>query len=306
MNTSHSSSPANSIKIAHFRGDSSDPLAIVNVVVKLDSAKLLNSMIEQARRVVLKSVASATKTNVPHEALSTVSAVSMGTILEDRPSDDPAVNPGTSLASFRNSLNLSSRAEGNPPARDNEEESPRLQKARSSALRLNSVLHHQPTNDTGSGSLGIRKVRSVRWDTPSLPPKLSGSLAPSPKKPRNDTNAAKLKSFKSFGRAHAEDFGSGPRNATFAEFERAGVWGRNGRLAHHPQPQQPGREQFIGTSHTAGGNATFDLGATVRRGIGRPGEISNNLGSGQSRDLPRTTTALEMFLLHKSTGSGKA
>jgi hypothetical protein len=254
--------------------------------VRLTSSALLNSMVEQARMVVLKTVASATETQVP-----TV----LGTVMEDSEAPSEALMTSNSgLAGFRSALNLTA------PAAE-QDTAPRLQKARSSALRLNSVLHHRPASDnTAVGSLGMRKTRSVKWDTPIHPPKLGGALAPSPKKPRRAINAAKLKSFKSFGRAHAEDVNAGPRNATFGEFERHQIWGRNGRVAHHPRPSQAGHGDFMGHTNVAANNATFDLSGTLGR------STNQTMQAGSARlSLPRTTTALEMFVLKKSTSGGK-
>lgn len=253
--------------------------------------------------VVLKTVATATKTSVP-----TAESPGGSNVLGPTPEEGPTNHSHTaspsaaSLAGFRSALNLTSQ-----PSGSSTESGPRLQKARSSALRLNSVLHHQTPGDGSAGNLGIRKVRSVKWDTPTQPPRLGGALAPSPKKPRKAINAAKLKSFKSFGRAHAEDFNSGPRNATFAEFARPQFWGRNGRLAAHPQPLQQGQGDLMGHTAIAERNATFDLNrpmgsrsASLSRGPSSSGS-SSQLGS----SIPRTTTALEMFVLKKSTSGGK-
>ena len=252
--------------------------------------------------VVLKTVATVTKTHVPSEDFNAPSG-------QLRPTPEDSQTPSTpqgrakmsasaSLAGFRSALDLSS----DPAA--SSDNTPRLQKARSSALRLNSVLHHKSPGDGIAGNLGIRKVRSVKWDTPIQPPRLGGALAPSPKKPKT-TNAARLKSFKSFGRAHAEDFNSGPRNATFAEFERPQFWGRNGRLAAHPQPRQAGHSEFTGHTAIAERNATFDLNSP----IGRQQSVVRNTGTSSTQAnsaMPRSTTALEMFVLKKSTSGGSA
>jgi hypothetical protein len=277
---------------AHFDERESHFSDIKVAGVRLNSSALLNSMVEQARMVVLKTVASATKTQVPTQVLNTVSENS------GAPPDALMTSASNAaLSRFRSQLNLT----GSPYTAADQDTTPRLQKARSSALRLNSVLHHRPVSDNpAAGSLGMRKTRSVKWDNPIHPPKLGGALAPAPKKPRRAINAAKLKSFKSFGRAHAEDFNAGPRNATFGTFEHHQIWGRNGRVAHHPRPSQAGHGDFMGHTNIAANNATFDLSG----GLGRSNTHTMQAGSPRL-SFPRTTTALEMFVLKKSTSEGK-
>ena len=271
---------------AQFDEEEPTKALLKNVAIRLTSAAILNSMIEQARMIVLKAVASATKTTVPAATEASVSSMLTGGSQNPASASGAPASVGSKLTGFRSALTL------NASAAKEESPSPSLLKARSSALRLSSVLHHKTESPTAS--LGIRKIRSVKWDTPMHPPKLGGALAPSPKKPRKAINAARLKSFKSFGRPHAGDFGSGPRNATFAEFDRHQVWDRHGRLAHHPMPMQNNsNNDLMGMTDVADKNATFDLGRTRSVDTSRI-------------KLPRTTTALEMFVLKKSTSGGKS
>lgn len=244
---------------------------------------MLNAMSEQARVVVFKAVASATKTPLPPDAVATLKANSLN---EEMSSTRPItlLNAST-LAGFKSAMNLT------PSLAD---KSPRLQKARSSALRLNGVLHGKQV-ERETPALGMRKIRSVMWDTPVAMPKLNltHALAPSPKKMRVAQNVAKLKSFKSFGRAHAGDFGSGPRNATFGEYggRQQPFWGRDGRLANHPTARQgDDTSDQLGSQATAEKNATFNF-LNVRR----PPAIA------VTGSLPRTATALESWLVDKST-----
>lgn len=278
------------------------------VEVRVDTGVLLKSMVDQARLVVLKAVATATNTSVRE----------LPTIDEEK--EKPAAATPEALGSFRNAMKLS-RSEADP----------RLQKARTSALRLNRALHGKRTNVPPS-SLGMRKVRSVKWNHPGQTPRLNATLAPTPKKQQMvQTAASKLKSFKSFGRPHAGDFGSGPRNATFGEYGGfaggAGVWGRDGRLAHHPTPAQevPAVDSM---GNMSGGstdqNATFDdhphlhrassaaaaasgaallFGRTPSGGAsGSSASSSSNLPLGASSSaasMQRTATALENTLMKK-------
>lgn len=251
-----------------------------SVDVRLDVKALLTNMVEQARLVVFHAVASATKTTVP--------AHSNGPSPEEEVVSQPVMQDSSiasakSLAGFRSALSLS---------QSDAEKSPRLQKAQASALRLNSVLHgkaqDREPNETAQNLLGQRKSRSIKWDTPLQLPKLNAALAPSPKKSRRAETAARLKSFKSFGRPHGGDFGSGPRNATFGEYGRQAVWGRDGRLAHHPMPmQQAGSNDGLSNIVKAERNATFQVTAST--------------GNKSSAGMPRTATTLENWLIRKST-----
>lgn len=269
-------------------------LGMKSVAIRLTTPTLLKSMVEHARMVVLKAVASATKTDVPDK-----DDPAMMTFNQPETHPAPSLSSqARSLAGFSSSINLTTSKK---PTQSNpdKEEAPRLQKAQSSALRLNSILHHRsPDKSTISKSdgLGIRKVRSVRWDTPAQLPKLNEALAPTPKKPR--INEIRLRrSMKSVGRAHAGDAdGAGPRNATFGEFSRHHLWGRDGRMANHPQPMQTvGRDAFGNMTDERGTNATFDLAAIAKKQNSSPSSVPKPSG------LARSTTALEMFVLKKNT-----
>ena len=255
------------------------------VEIRLDTRLMLNAMSEQARVVVFKAVASATKTPLPPDAVATLKASSVN---EEMPSRPTTLLNASTLAGFKSAMNLT------PSVAD---KSPRLQKARSSALRLNGVLHGKAL-EREAPDLGVRKIRSVVWDTPVTMPKLNltSALAPQPKKMRLAQNVAKLKSFKSFGRAHAGDFGSGPRNATFGEYggRQQPFWGRDGRLANHPTARQgEDTSDQLGMHSSAEKNATFDF-LKVRR----------SPAIAVTGTLPRTATALESWLVDKSTNGG--
>jgi hypothetical protein len=314
------------------------------VEIVLDESALVSCMVERTRLLVLKAVASATKTQVPSTTTTNTKVSTAANHLSSSSAAQPhvissggdhhhnekplaagagslqlsapnQVAAAANLSGFRSAMTLSSPEE--------------LQKARSSALRLNSVLHGTKIpsssydNDSSSGgtSLGMRKVRSVRWNTPGQIPSLApgSALAPSPnKKARRIHTAAKLKSFKSFGRPHGGDFGSGPRNATFGEFGGSmmqNCWGRDGKMSHHPMPMQSlafASQQQLGEAPVvAERNATFDLrqgGSSSVGGYnihlsysnyGGGGNNSNN-GSPTSSSMPRTATVLESLLLKNS------
>jgi len=316
--------------------------AIKDVKIQLDCNSLLSSMVEQARMLVLKAVASSTKTQVP----SSSGAPSTGQSSQQQPQqqsqpqqeESAALGPSTllstskSLASFRSALDISSNpASGSSTTPSNISnssipsesglKSPGLGVARKSALRLNSILQGKPdvsSTSPGGSSLGIRKTRSVRWNTPGEIPVLSSSKdssAPSPKKTRSTAacfTAAKLKSFKSFGRPHAGDFGSGPRNATFGEFGgRPGSWGKDGRMSAHPTPLQDTSlvDPLSGEFTKADKNATFNLGTSSNFSAARPmtSALSNSMtgsrpsfhfttGGSGGKPMPRTATVLETLL----------
>jgi len=283
-------------------------------------------MVDQARIVVLKAVATATNTSVKD-------LPSITTGKKEEVKEKPVVAATTeALGSFRSALKL--------PRSEND---PRLQKARTSALRLNRALHGKYTK-IPMPSPGMRKARSVtvKWDNPGQTPRLNATLAPTPKKQNctNDT-ASLLTSFKSFGRPHAGDFGSGPRNATFGDYGgrvSTGRWGRNGRLAAHPTPFMEAAVDPT-TGNLKGGsmdrNATFGGGggsgsssyhsASAAAGAalllaGRSSTPQLNGGGGggggglrassvfgnppSEAALPRTATALEHSLL-QNIGSSK-
>lgn len=267
--------------------DGNKPTGIKSVEVQLDSGKFLSSMVEQVRILVLKAVATATKTTVPLNP----DGQNMQTS-QVQPIQSQVDTTQRGLSTFRSMLNLSPNTSG-------ANQNPSLMKARSSALRLNSVLHGDKSNDpVDSSPLGMRKNRSVHWDSPAQIPSLSpgNALAPQPKKSRRAQTAAKLKSFKSFGRPHAGDFGSGPRNATFGEFSRAQMWGRDGRMAHHPMPMTKA-SAFTMEDPQPKGNAKFRVPSSVRL---QSSVTSTMPGAGSS--LPRTATVLENILLKKANG----
>ena len=127
-------------------------MGIKHVEISLDSGKFLSALVEQVRILVLKAVASATKTSVPLPGESGTNGQQAAT----------SIQPDTAqrgLSTFRSVLNL------NPKNEPSSQQSPALMKAQSSALRLNSVLHGDKSKDISSG-LGLRKYRSVHWDSP--------------------------------------------------------------------------------------------------------------------------------------------
>jgi hypothetical protein len=291
--------------LANFDASIHNP-GITRLEVRLTSANLLGSMVEQARMVVLRTVATATKTEVPLAATDSGYQATAGDALELTSSSSHGVpQTGSNFSTFGSALNLTS-----DQTSSHNSSGPRIQKARASALKLTSVLHHK--SDVDSANAGVRRNRSVKFDgfTQSTLP--GSSVPPSPKKFKG-ANVNKLKSFKSFGRPHAPDGPGGPRNATFAEFDRpGGAWGRDGRMAYHPRPMQQGSDPFS-EAPTPKGNATFDIGAP---GL-RSGSVAlSNFGLQRSSGtggmslakpaIPRTATALEMFVLKKSTSGGQA
>ena len=129
-------------------------MGIKNVDINLDSGKFLSALVEQVRILVLKAVASATKTSVPLPG-DTKSAT--GQSIPIQPQVDSTQR---GLSTFRSMLNLN-------PKTVSPEENPSLLKARTSALRLNSVLHGgEKSKDSLESPLGMRKNRSVHWDSP--------------------------------------------------------------------------------------------------------------------------------------------
>lgn len=258
------------------------------VHVRIDTGLFLKAMVDQARLVVLKAVAVTTENQ---EAFA-----------------KPAVSDDI----------------GTKPKKESSGIPTKLQKARTSALRLGNVLEGKTGTQKPSTQLGMRKSRSVKWENSNQ----VSSLTPDPKKLRMIQTAAKLKSYKSFGRPHAGDFGSGPRNATFNVFGGSGslagsTWGRHGRMAQHPMPMQslPAvNEEGEMTGGSADKNATFDtiagppksslnrlrslLGpksgfnsAAANSGAALLGRMTTNDESKSA--MPRTPTVLEKSLMNK-------
>ena len=250
------------------------PLLLKKVNVQLDTGVFLKSMVDQARMIVLKAVSSATATQIPSTSSALASKMEINAT-----TDSLIVSKITKPL-----LPVASRDEQSIsiPKRTTAEQE-RMQKARKSAFRLNSVLHGKPLKGSvssitlgSSGSGGntsglqndqsMRKVTSIRWDNSVQNPKFTSALTLSPNIsiiPGSDRKRNKLESFKSFGRPHGGDFGSGPRNATFGEYGRpafAGAWGRDGRLAAHPMPSKNAAVDAMGNlvGGSADLNATFD------------------------------------------------
>lgn len=265
--------------VSLFEGnfDSGFPKGLAKVDIRLDSSALLKSMGDQARLAVFKTVAGVTTADMKPGAPPIVQA-------------QPKA-PIAGLTGFSSSLRLSATAATNTP---------QLAKARSSALRLNSVLQGN-TGGKNDSPAGIRKQRSVQWDHPMELPTIKGSTPPSSKKPRVAQTNTRLKSFKSFGRPHADDTASGPRNATFGNFGRKPIWGRDGKLANHPTPMngiQKSHEEMMGVKVTGSVNATF---GGPQPSASRMTVAQANRNAGVTRlpsSLPRTATALESWLMN--------
>jgi hypothetical protein len=226
---------------------------------------------------------------------------------------DSRVAAAAQLSSFSSALNLStgggsSGGSQHSPAVEPGPHKPshRLQKAKTSALKLGSVLSTAPPPTGGNASFDkSKKTRSVQWDARMEFSKAKGASIPSPKRQKMATTA-RLTSFKSFGRPHAGDFGSGPKNATFGDFGRKPIWGRDGRLVNRPTPMMPAETTDILTSQTrTTANATFDfqrpsIHLSSSTGLGIPSKKTS--GSREKGAMPRTATAHEALLIQKFGG----
>lgn len=265
---------------------------------------------QQARMVVFKAVAKATSATdgLPlDKALSTDSKVA-----------------SSQLSGFSNALNLStggitaSAAGIKAPTQSSVPEGPfkpahRLQKAKSSALKLGNVLATAPPSGGNESFDKSKKTRSVQWDARMDINKSKVNSIPSPKRQKMATTA-RLTSFKSFGRPHAGDFGSGPKNATFGDFGRKPIWGRDGRMANKPSPMMPAETSDMLTSQVRQtANATFDFQKPTKpsihlssvAGLGISTKKSANGGSGRAPGaMPRTATAHEALLIQKFGAGG--
>lgn len=256
-------------------------LKLINV--KLDAKMMMKTMVDQSRLVVLQAVSAATCTAthlVKEQAEKKPEAPNVFPLPRKRPPSKGSL--ATAVGETSSPLTNQS-----PQA-----------KAMNSALHLDNILQGK----TQSAPLFSSKFRVAiandvvkRKTGPTL-----GALAPNPKKSRFAQSAAKLKSFKSFGRPHGGDMGSGPNNATFGEFGsgHSGIWGRDGRLAAHPQPLRAGID--------ADKNATFGE-ATTRSAAAMgaamlQGDVTKFLTRSRSSTsgfVTRTPTALENSLMKK-------
>jgi hypothetical protein len=282
-------------------GDGSPGPGLVKVDIRLDTGALLDSMVQQARMVVFKAVAKAT--------------AATDSLQLDATSGDARLNPSP-LSGFSSALNLSSNTSmsgvggGHSGTLEPGPHEPahRLQKAKSSALKLGSVLSVAAPPANASFDMS-KKTRSVQWDARMEFNKSKLAPIPSPKRQKMGITTARLTSFKSFGRPHAGDFGSGPKNATFGDFGRKPIWGRDGKLANHPSPMLPTETTDILTSQTRRtANATFDfqkpsihLSSGRNLGITTKKQQAANMQRVPS-SIPRTATALEGWLIEKTGG----
>jgi hypothetical protein len=279
-------------------GNGDSGFGLVKVDIRLDTGAMLDSMVQQARMVVFKAVAKATSAS---------EGIQLDTKGNPRPKPDLGVAPSSTLSGFSSALNLSP---GVPEV--THKPAHRLQKARSSALKLNSVLQGETGISNGNSAFDkTRKSRSVQWDHRMDLPKVKSPAIPSPKRQRVADTTARLRSFKSFGRPHAGDFGSGPRNATFGDFGRGPIWGRDGKLANHPAPMQHSDDQtqnlLTEETTTTSKNATFDfqrppihLSSGLDLGAGKKSRTNMNR---VPSSIPRTATALEGWLMEKTGGN---
>jgi hypothetical protein len=254
-----------------------------SVNVKLDAKMMMKAMVDQSRLVVLQAVSAATSTAPDLVKVQ----VAKSTIKDSN--DFPL--PQKRLPS-KNSLSTLATAKSIPIVN----QSPQALKARSSALRLDSLLQgktHQSVPFFSSRLLAAQmEDKSKRKAGPTL-----GALAPEPKMARFAVSAAKLKSFKSFGRPHGGGSGSGPNNATFGEFGsgHSGMWGRDGRMVVHPQPMRGGltadKNALFGDSTS---KSAAEMGAAMLGGLTRSRSSMSNHGI-----VTRTPTALESSLMKK-------
>lgn len=296
----------------NFDGDRNggDGLGLVKVDIALDTGAMLDSMIQQARMIVFKAVAKATSAAEGPSVDTKPGAVD--TISED----DPVPTTSQPLAGFSSALNMTSGSAGSSVEPGPHQPGHRLQKARSSALKLNSVLQGNPAMPNSNAAFEkTRKMRSVQWDNRMDVLKVKPSGLPSPKKQRVADASARLRSFKSFGRPHAGDFGSGPRNATFGDFGRKPIWGRDGKLANRPSPINPNdlsNDMLSGVEEVKSSrNATFDfqrpsihLSSGLDLGMSKSKKNSGSLASAipGGSGLTRSATAYENWLLAKTSG----
>lgn len=290
-------------------------MGLKTVDIRLDTGTLLESMVKEARMVVFNAVAKATSTSN-----------SMSIDSDLKISDPTRLNAPSQLSEFSSALKLSASSSGKAASggggggqqsATNEgvhRPSHRNLKAKSSSLRLGNVLSTAApiSSTTDQHALSIdkmKKSRSVQFDG-RVDLKAKPAAIPVPKRQKM-ASTARLTSFKSFGRPHAGDFGSGPKNATFGDFGGSqNFWGRDGKLASHPKPMLPSETTDMMTSQTRkNANATFDyqkpsihLSRGTDLGISRKKKESSATLNQVPNSIPRTATALEGWLIEKTSG----
>jgi len=293
-----------------------DELGLVRVDVRLDTAPLLESLVEQARLVVFKAVARATKAD--EKAMAAKQGIGSSTSISGNSGSDK-ISPLTPRSQTPSSLNLGFKSALNLSSTPETQNEPmRLKKARSSALRLNQILHGSGKSEEKNSSQHnadvpmmneplskTRKTRSVRWNHPMEAPSRDTSNFPDAKRQRMIASAAKLRSTKSFGKPYAA--GSQPGNATFGEFGRISssdpIWGRDGKLRFHPTPDLH-EQQDLSPGAKSNVNASFENQRTrlsSLHGLTRNSRKSEQQ-SAESGAFARTATALEGWLLSSATG----
>jgi len=290
--------------------DKSIGTGLRNVDIRLDTGTLLESMVKEARMVVFNAVAKATSAPNP-----------MSADLDLKIQDPSKVNAPSQLSGFSNALKLStatSSVQGGTIGSQqravvNEglhQPSHRNLKAKSSSLRLSSVLSTAPASTSDLSLLSIDKMKKSR--SVQFHGGVDLNKSKSARKRQKVVTTARLTSFKSFGRPHAGDFGSGPTNgnATFGDFGGSQkFWGRDGRLGtSRPQPLLPSETTDMLTSQTRKtANATFDfkkppihLSHGTNLGISRKKKGSSATINEVPKSIPRTATALEGWLIEKT------
>jgi len=290
--------------------DKSIGTGLRNVDIRLDTGTLLESMVKEARMVVFNAVAKATSAPNP-----------MSADLDLKIQDPSKVNAPSQLSGFTNALKLStatSSVQGGTIGSQqravvNEglhQPSHRNLKAKSSSLRLSSVLSTAPASTSDLSLLSIDKMKKSR--SVQFHGGVDLNKSKSARKRQKVVTTARLTSFKSFGRPHAGDFGSGPTNgnATFGDFGGSQkFWGRDGRLGtSRPQPLLPSETTDMLTSQTRKtANATFDfkkppihLSHGTNLGISRKKKGSSATINEVPKSIPRTATALEGWLIEKT------
>jgi len=294
--------------------DNAIGMGLKTVDIRLDTGALLESMVKEARMVVFNAVAKAT-------------AASNSMSIDPTP-DPRMLNAPSQLSGFSSTLKLSTSTSSGKAASGGSQQqgvvneglhqpSHRNLKAKSSALRLGSMLSTAPISSIDPHALSIDKIkksRSVQFHGRVDSSKAKSPAIQIPKRQKMATTA-RLTSFKSFGRPHAGDFGSGPKNenATFGNFGGSqAFWGRDGTLASRPKPMLPTETTDILTSQTRKtANATFNfekpsihLSRGTDLGITRKKKGSSATLNQVPSSIPRTATALEGWLIEK-TGGGK-
>jgi len=244
--------------------------------IKLDTNSLVASMVEKARLVVFKAVARVTS------------------IQNTSASKAPTQSPGNGLASFSSALSLGGDGGSSLQRSKASASAQRLQDIMTRKVDTKATKAKDDTSRPTFPTLGkTRKNRSVTWNNQVEQPRTDSRNWPDNKRRKmsQTLNPTLKRSYKSFGKPHADESDSSERvrNSTFAEFGHAHKHAnvptfRNGRL-HMPSSNRQGPMDGGGMGRSMGNLSATQGNANWGGGGGNAtfGEVGGNATFGQQQ-----------------------